>query len=172
MMSTMAFLIIDAQQNMFEPDPVHNHEQVLENLQKLVTHARATKQPLIFLQNCGRPGDPDQPHTPGWKIHPSLQPVEGELILQKETPDAFLHTNLHQILQKQGIDHLIVAGMQTEMCVDTAVRVAHNLSYKVTVAADAHSTFDGVITAAQAIKYHNDILSVFADVKLVEEIWN
>jgi nicotinamidase-related amidase len=45
--------------------------------------------------------------------------------------------------------------LQTEFCVDTTVRQALLLGYRVTLAADAHSTTDGALRAEQVIAHHN-----------------
>ena len=56
----------------------------------------------------------------------------------------------------RGIHKLIIAGIQTEFCVDTTTRRAYSLGYQVTLVQDAHSTWDTEnITAAQIIAHHN-----------------
>jgi nicotinamidase-related amidase len=53
-------------------------------------------------------------------------------------------------------------GLQTELCVDTTVRRACTLGYRITLVADGHSTLDnGVLTAAQIIAHHNATLANF-----------
>src|SRR5438105_11232854 len=67
-------------------------------------------------------------------------------------------------LDYRGITNLIVVGDQTEYCVDTTVRRATTLGYNVTVAGDAHTTDDddeAVLSAAQRIAYHNEVLDSF-----------
>ena len=169
-MNATVLLIIDAQVNMFKSEPVHDGENVLTKIKQLLDKARESQIPIVFMQNQGGSGDPDEPGTLGWEIHPILAPINGEVVFTKETPNSFYKTGLVKELKEQGVEHLIIAGMQTEVCIDTAVRFAHGLGYSVTLVADGHSTFDGVITAAQAVEYHNDILGMFATVKLVEQI--
>ena len=64
-MITIALLLIDAQVNMFAPDPVHDGPVVLSRLKELAGRARAAGIPVIFVRNNGSPDDPDAPHTPG-----------------------------------------------------------------------------------------------------------
>jgi nicotinamidase-related amidase len=45
----------------------------------------------------------------------------------KRTPDAFHGTDLHEILQENGVKALAIAGIQTEFCVDTTCRRAFSL---------------------------------------------
>ncbi|MGQ0438103.1 isochorismatase family protein, partial [Bacillus sp. B-TM1] len=74
-------------------------------------------------------------------------------------------TNLKEVLQDKGIDHVIISGMQTQYCVDTTTRRACSEGYKVTLVSDAHSTFDTeVLRAEDIVKHHNVVFGAFADV--------
>lgn len=161
----MALLIIDAQVNMFEPEPVYRAAEVLSGLQSLVTRAHEAGVPVIFVRNNGGPGDPDEPGTPGWMIHPKLAPRREEPIIDKHTPDSFYQTKLAGILAARGIRRLVIAGMQTEYCIDTTCRRAAGLEFDVVLASDVHSTYPGALSADQVIAHHNTVLAAFADVR-------
>ncbi len=168
-MST-ALLLIDVQVNMFEPQPVYRGDEVRQVIQQLLQRARAARVPVIFVQNSGEKGAPDEPGTPGWAIHPDLAPAAGETIVEKREDDAFHQTTLPGILAEQGIRRLVVAGMQSELCVDTTCRRAYTLGYEVVLAADGHSTYDGVLPAAQTIAHHNYLLTSYATVAASADI--
>jgi len=51
--------------------------------------------------------------------------------------NAFSNTNLHEILQKEGVTRVVLAGVVTSICIDSAGRAAHDYGYKVTVLSDA-----------------------------------
>ena len=165
-----ALLILDAQVNMFEPEPVYRADEVLANLVSLVSRARAAGALVIFIRHGGSPGSPAEPGSAGWAIHPRLAPVPSEPIIDTHTPDSFYQTELGGILAATGIRQVVLAGMLTEFCVDTTCRRAYSLDYSVTLAADAHSTIDGVIPAEQIIAHHNRVLGAFADVRPAAEI--
>lgn len=169
-MTTTALILIDAQANMFAPDPVYDGKAVLARLKELAGRARAAGVPVIFIRNNGGPDDPDAPHSPGWAIHPALAPAAGEAIIDKHTPDAFHQTALAGVLAERGIGRLVLAGMQTEYCIDTTTRRARSLGYEVVLAGDAHSTYPGLLPAEQIIAHHNGILAAFADVRPAAEI--
>jgi nicotinamidase-related amidase len=66
---------------------------------------------------------------------------------------------------------LIVAGLQTQFCIDTACRVATTLGYRVILASDAHTTFDTPdLTAAAIVAHHNTTLRAFGTVIPSSEI--
>lgn len=135
-----------------------------------VQKARDNQIPVIYVQHDGGEGDPLQYGLESWEIHDDIAPESGDPIVHKRTPDSFHETNLKDILDEKGIEHVVLAGMQSEMCVDTTCRSASR-DYKVTLAADAHSTWTSeVLSAQQIIDHENQTLIWFADVKPESEI--
>ncbi|MDM5276160.1 cysteine hydrolase family protein [Paenibacillus silvae] len=167
-----ALVIIDVQSAMFdESDPVYQGEQLLITIQKLSVSAREAGQQIVYIQHSEGPGSPLERETAGWEIHPSIAPITGDLIFEKETPDSFHGTDLHEQLQYCGVTSLILAGIQSEICVDTTCRRAFSLGYNVQLIRDAHSTWNSnVLLAAQIIEHHNSVLSMFAHVVNSEDV--
>jgi nicotinamidase-related amidase len=155
-----ALLVIDVQMFGFgEDSPVHASESLLAKIGDLIARARAARVPVIYVQHCGAEGEIDEPGASAWEIHPAIAPVEGEPIVQKRHPDAFQETALLQELESRNVKRLVVAGMQTEYCVDTTCRRAYSLGYDVVLTKDAHSTWDTEhLTASQIIAHHNATL--------------
>ena len=167
-----ALLIIDVQNGMFQKENVvHKGEQLLLRIKSLITQARSTKTPIIYIQHQSPTGKPLEYKTHGWEIHSDIAPVKEDIIIQKTTPDAFFQTSLEAELKQLEIEHLIITGIQTEACVDTTCRRAFSNHYKVTLVSDAHSTWDtNLLTADQIIGHHNEVLRWFADVHLSSKI--
>jgi nicotinamidase-related amidase len=168
-----AIVIIDVQNDMFDPaNPVYRSEELLATLNRLLTKARAAQIPVLYVQHNEKEGYPLEPNTPRWQIHEAIAPREGESVIQKRYPDAFQETTLQEELQARGIKKLVIAGLQTEYCVDTTCRRAFSLDYEVTLVKDGHSTWDdAAATAPQIIAHHNIVLGGwFATVKNEEEI--
>jgi nicotinamidase-related amidase len=161
MSSDTALLVIDVQNGMFvEDDPVHQGAELLETIGDLLAKARAAQAPVIYIQHNGGPGHPLEPGGAGWPIHPAIAPAAGEPVVGKSTPDSFHETTLQRELEERGIVKLVVAGIQTELCVDTTCRRAASLGYQTTLVCDAHSTWDSrTLSAAQIIAHHNDALN-------------
>jgi nicotinamidase-related amidase len=155
-----ASLVIDVQMGMFEKsDPVYRGEELLETIGRLIAKARETGVPVIYVQHSGSQGHPLNPKAPGWPIHPAIAPAEGELVIHKHHPDSFQETDLRRELETRGIKHLIIAGIQTEYCVDTTCRRAYSLGYDVILIQDGHSTWDTEgLRAPQIIAHHNRVL--------------
>ncbi len=81
-----ALLLIDAQVDMFAPEnPAFAAPQLLETLKTLLAGARAAQCRVVYVQNNGQEGDPDVHGTPGWEIHPELELLAEDAIIQKYT---------------------------------------------------------------------------------------
>jgi nicotinamidase-related amidase len=172
-MSNTALLIIDMQVGNFsEPDPIHNGDRLIAKVESLIAKAHSAKTPVVYVQNNGGSGDPDEYGTRGWEIHPSIAPVKGDIMVQKQTPDAFHKTNLRDELESRGIRKLVIAGLQTEYCIDTTCRRAFSFGYDVILVKDAHNTWhSSLLTAQQIIEHHNQVLGgLFVTLKSEVEI--
>jgi nicotinamidase-related amidase len=156
-----ALIIIDVQSAFFTKDynvQAYHAEEYLSKIKGLIARSRKAGVPVIFVQHDGAKGTPFEPGTPGWAINPVIAPKPGELVVHKPTPDSFYRTNLQAELDARGIKKLVISGIQSDWCVDTTVRRAYSLDYEVTVAEDAHTTYDTeVLKAPQIIAHHNSI---------------
>ncbi|WDL98412.1 cysteine hydrolase family protein [Alicyclobacillus sp. ALC3] len=165
-------IVIDVQVGMFaETDPVYAGDRLLEQTHNLISRARSTKIPVIYVQHNEGTGEPLETGTSGWHIHPSISPLKEDLIIQKFTPDAFHETALHDELTKRRIRTIVVAGMQTDVCVDATSRRAHELGYDVIIAGDTHSTWNqGDLSAQEIIDQYNASFRSFATVKVARDV--
>jgi nicotinamidase-related amidase len=152
-----ALVVIDVQQGMFAmPQKLHDGEKTVERLSGVLQRARSKGVPVFHVRHESAGGF--ERNTPGWFHHPAVAPRDDEPIIDKRRSSAFHETDFHARLQASGIDHLIIGGMQTQMCVESTIRGAVALSYKLTAIEDGHTTYDTpVLTAPQIIAHHNSI---------------
>ncbi len=170
-----ALMVMDTQLRMFETagvPPVPDGERLLQNVEGLIQSAREAGAAVIHVRHAGGPGRPSGRGIMGWSIHPRGAPDDGQPVVDKETPDSFLRTRPRDELESRRIGRLVLAGMQTDYCVDTTCRRAFGLGYDVTLAADAHGTWDDeTLTAAQIVAHHNEVMANwFADVVSSAEV--
>src|SRR3954447_21808824 len=78
---------------------------------------------------------------PGHDIIPELYPLDGEIVIDKPGKGAFYATELGELLQKHGIENLLVCGVTTEVCVNTTVREANDRGYRCVVLADGCASY-------------------------------
>ena len=140
-----ALLIIDVQNDYFPggANELFRAAEAEERIKKLIAESRDCGRQIIYMQHFNEPGDSFFIEgTPGADISERIAPREEDQIFVKRYPNSFLKTGLHDYLQANGIEKLIVCGMMTHMCVDTTVRAAMDYGYQVSLAADACATKD------------------------------
>jgi ureidoacrylate peracid hydrolase len=74
------------------------------------------------------------------RVLEAITPSEDEIVLPKTSSSVFISTNIDYVLRNLGVRFLMIAGILTDQCVDSAVRDACDLGYLVTVITDACAT--------------------------------
>ena len=78
---------------------------------------------------------------PGNDIVPELAPLPNETVIEKPGKGAFYATNLSDILADMAITHLMIAGVTTEVCVQTTMREANDRGYACLLVEDATESY-------------------------------
>ncbi len=170
-MEKTALLIIDSQEGIFGrgEQAAWRAKETLANIRLLLDYAREKGMPVVFVQHNdeGLPLGSD-----GWQICREIAPKAKEPVVEKQTMDSFYNTELDAVLKRLGIRTLIICGMQTEYCVDTACRRAYTMGYDAYLVSDGHtSRDDGYLTGEQIVKHHNmNLQSDYLQVKTTKEL--
>lgn len=139
-----ALLIVDVQNDYFKGGamPLDDAFEACKNIRFILERFRDKNLPVIYIRHLSsRPGATFFiPGTSGSEIHPLLQPLPEEVVVEKHYPNSFRQTNLLTVLQDLKITDLVVCGMMTHMCVDATVRAAKDLGFDCTVISDACAT--------------------------------
>ncbi|WP_410986386.1 cysteine hydrolase family protein [Bacillus cereus] len=155
-----ALLIIDVQVGSFEEkEALYKERELIRIIQLLISKARSRSAPIFYMKFNGKHGSLLRQGTHGWEIHKSIAPLPQDVVLEKNHPDSFHKTKLQQELEMRNIKRIIIAGIQSEICIDATCRRAYSLGYDVTLVGDGHSTYDSVILpASQIIEHHNHVI--------------
>jgi nicotinamidase-related amidase len=78
---------------------------------------------------------------PGHGIVDELAPVAGEIVIDKPGKGAFYATSLGDDLARLGATHLVVAGVTTEVCVQTTMREANDRGFDCLLIEDATESY-------------------------------
>jgi ureidoacrylate peracid hydrolase len=163
-----AFLMVDVQNYCAHPDGTGSHkldaqqrhylfhslrETVLPNLQLLQSACRRAHIEVVYaaVENmtwAGRDRSLDYKISGidvprgSWdaQVLDKIAPVEDEMIFRKTSSSVFISTNIDYVLRNLEVRSLIVAGMMTDQCVESAVRDACDLGYLITLVTDACTT--------------------------------
>jgi len=79
--------------------------------------------------------------SPEHEIIAELTPLANELVIDKNASSPFNGTGIDQLLRNLGLETLVMAGMATDMCIETTARDAADRGYNVIVVEDASATF-------------------------------
>jgi nicotinamidase-related amidase len=139
-----ALVVIDIQQFYFEGGlvPLTGSLDAAAQARKVLDAFRARKLPVVHVRHVpksvamvdGEPADPQ------YRIRGEVQPAPGEKIISKRFANSFRDTDLLETLRQKGITRIVIAGMQTHMCVEAASRAATDLGFDVVVVHDACAT--------------------------------
>jgi nicotinamidase-related amidase len=140
-----ALILIDIQQGF---DDIaywgqRNNPEAENNAGRLLNVWREKGPPIFHVKHCStNPDSKLAPGNPGNAFKDIVAPHAGEAVILKNVNSAFIGTNLKQQLDASGITKVVIAGLTTDHCISTTVRMAGNYGYDTFVVSDATATFD------------------------------
>ncbi|MCZ4281974.1 cysteine hydrolase family protein [Kiloniella laminariae] len=120
-----------------------NNPAAEQHAAALLDHWRAKGWPVAHaLHHSLSPDSLLRQEKPSGAIIPELAPFGEEAVFVKRQNSAFVGTDLDGFLRRAQAPQLVIAGLTTNHCVSTTVRMAGNMDYKVRLVGDACATFD------------------------------
>ncbi len=139
-------MVVDVQEGFLDPNwgPTTNYPGCEDNVERLLRAWDEHGLPVVVVRHDStKPDSPLNPEHPGNALVAPVAAARADLLVTKTVNSAFLGTpDLAQWLRAEGIDRVVVCGIQTNMCVETTARMGGNLGFDVVVALDATRTFD------------------------------
>jgi nicotinamidase-related amidase len=159
-----ALLVIDLQKGEFNPDKIaaepqqaylfeRIREAVIPNGQKLLAACRAAGVEVIYtvvesLTLDGRDRSLDYKISGiffpkgawGAEVLDELKPLPNEIVIPKTSSSLFNSTNFEYVLRNLGVEYVMVMGILTDQCVETAVRDGCDRGFLMTLIDDACAT--------------------------------
>ena len=75
------------------------------------------------------------------KVIDEIAPADDEIVLPKGSSSVFVSTHIDYLLRNLGVRQLVISGLVTDQCIESAVRDACDLGYLVTLVTDACATY-------------------------------
>jgi nicotinamidase-related amidase len=150
------------------PVPEETGQQVVEHAERLLSRAREAGYPIIHVttgyrdaqeilanpkwseteESDGSSRESISEHnilgSKGLEILPELRDDEHDIFLQpKKRYSPFMGTDLEFVLQTHGIDRLVIAGVNTNTCVQCTCFEATNRDFEVVVVEECVGSMDG-----------------------------
>ena len=152
-------LIVDVQNEYFPggKSELDHPIKALQNIEKILAAFREGHLPVIFIQHISHRSGAGSflADTDGVLIHKTISPQPGEYLVIKHAPNSFFETNLLEIINTNQLNHLVICGMMSHMCIDSTVRACRDYGLGVTLLEDACATksltFNGRTIPAQMV---------------------
>jgi nicotinamidase-related amidase len=75
---------------------------------------------------------------------PGLEPIEGDIVLNKTGSSVFNGSNYEHLLRNMGITTVVVSGIYTNSCVEGTIRDAGDRDFRVLMAEDACAAMSSI----------------------------
>ncbi|MFC6201718.1 isochorismatase family protein [Lactiplantibacillus nangangensis] len=145
-------LVIDMQNGL--SDTV-GYAAILKRINQRLTVYHTNHRPVIFMQHTD---DELVYGSWNWQLAADLQRHATDRVILKNHSDSFYETGLTDYLRHLSAETVEVCGLQTEYCVDTAIRVGHSRGFKMVTLTGHSTTYDANgLTAAQIRRHHESI---------------
>ncbi|MEU4314852.1 isochorismatase family protein [Nocardia sp. NPDC024068] len=131
----------------------------------LLARARAAGAAIIHIVNDGGPGTPYDIHAEIGRIHDRVAALDGEAVVVKTAPNAFVGTDLARLVDTANKRDVVLAGFMTNMCVQFTAEGCFLRGKTPTVVADACATrpLQTVVSEVPADQLHKAALATVAD---------
>ncbi len=158
-MPKRALVLIDVQNDYFPGGkwPLCGIEAAAENAARLLGAARAAGDLVVHVRHEFPTADAPffAPGSEGAKTSPKVSGRDGEPVVLKRHVNAFRETDLKAVLDRHGVEEVVICGAMSHMCVDAGTRAASDLGYKCVVVHDAVATrdqeFEGTVVPAAEV---------------------
>ncbi len=161
-----ALLVVDVQNDFVSPrgsaaqrgDDVSAAQASVPKLIRLIDEARRVGLTVVYIKTTHS----EWTDTPSWiyrksqqsalntcregtwgaEFYEGISPLPVERVVIKHRYSAFINTDLNTVLKAKGIESVLVAGVATNVCVETTARDAYMFDYYVTLVDDCSAAYD------------------------------
>ncbi len=147
-----AALLVIEMQKVFQTDLGIISDKQITNIQDIIKESEKSGVKVIYVRHndsseISKPmvdwwgGDKIEYGSDGWKMIDGFD-ITGKTVIDKNQYSAFYKTNLDEILKQNQIEDIIITGVMTNCCCETAARDAFMRGYRVFFINDATATIN------------------------------
>jgi nicotinamidase-related amidase len=145
-MTQQALIVVDIQNDYFPGGKwqLAGIDAATDNAARIIEQARKNGDAVIHVRHETLGGNARffVPGSEGAQIHPKATNLADELVIVKNQLNPFRETALKEVLDKLGIERVVVIGNMSHMCIDAVTRASDDFGYQTTVIHDACATHD------------------------------
>ena len=119
----IALMVIDMQKGFYEKNTAFSMDRASEYINAAIDVFNTYNLPVIWVKDQ----DDYQPGDAEFELIDSLSPGLNDYVINKTYPNVFNKTNCHEILSKEKVDTVLIAGFCAEHCVLSSYRGALDL---------------------------------------------
>ena len=154
----MVLLVVDTQKAITN-SRLYQFDLFESHVKELINKARHNDIEIIFVRHDDGVGNELTKGNDGFEIYDGFQPLNGEIIFDKNVNSAFKGTGLLEYLRQKEEKTIIIVGLQTDYCIDATIKSGFEHDFKIIVPANANSTVDNqYMTAEQSYHYYNEFM--------------
>lgn len=154
----MVLLVIDTQ-ILITNDALYNFDKFVENVENLIQTARKNNVEVIYVRHDDGENSELTKGKNGFEIYDKFSPCNQEKIFDKKVNSAFKESGLLEYLINKNEREIIIAGLQTDYCIDATIKCGFEHGFKMIVPAYANTTVKNLfMSAEQSYKYYNEFM--------------
>lgn len=154
----MVLLIVDTQKLLVN-DELYNLKDFVKNLKELIDIARKNYIEIIYIVHDEGAGTELTKGKTGFEIYEDFKPLGDEKVFIKNYNSSFKGTGLLEYLKEKNEKNIIVAGLQTDKCIDATIKCGFEHGFNMIVPSYANSTIDNeFMNSERSYKYYNEFM--------------
>ena len=135
-----ALLVIDVQRALFSrPKPIYQADKLIHKINSLIEIWQQSGGLVVYIQHSNNKMLIE--NSIGWQFHPDLSVKETDIVIHKVHGNAFVETDLKELLDSSGIENIVITGLVTQGCVRATSIGGNELGFRVILIDDGHSNY-------------------------------
>ena len=145
-MTKQAIIVVDIQNDYFPGGKweLAGADAAADNAASVIENARKNGDAVIHIRHetLAENAPFFVPGSEGSQLHAKVKNIADELVIVKHHMNPYRETALKEVLDKLGVERVVVIGSMSHMCIDGVTRASDDFGFQTTVVHDACATHD------------------------------